>query len=223
MTTTTPTRPVDPATPPPPPPPPRRSLGTVTVGLVVVVVGTVALLATLGVDVPLVVLGPVVLVLLGIGVIVSALRGEPSGGAMGLAILVGVVLAVGSLVGSVLDVPLRGAVGERHHAPVTATEVEPSYRLLMGTQTLDLRGVDLPAGTTEVDVTTVLGEVVVQVPEGLEVSVDTDVGGGSATVFDVTHDGMSVDNDRDTDGYADARTRLRLHVGVGLGEVRVTH
>ena len=162
MSTSTPTRPVAsaPASPPPPTPtPPRRSLGTVTVGLVVVAIGTIDLLATLGVEVPLGVVGPIVLVVLGLGVVVSALRGESAGGALGLAIALGVVLTLGSLVGSVLDVPLRGAIGERHHRPTTAAEVEPAYRVLMGTLTLDLREVDLPAGTTEVDLTTVLGEV----------------------------------------------------------------
>lgn len=224
MSTTSPPRPTapEPAVPPPsPPPPPRSTTGPVVVGLALVLVGTVALLATLGVHVPLAVIGPAVLVLLGIGVIVSGVRGESSGGVIALAILLGVVLAIGSLVGSVLDVPLRGAIGERQHRPAAVGQLEPEYRMLMGTLEVDLTDVRLGPGTTELDLTTVLGEVVVRVPDDVEVSVDADVGGGTATVFDVTREGLSVDNDQATDGYATADQRLSLHVGVGLGEVRV--
>lgn len=168
MSTTTPVRPAtpEPATPPPPPPPPRRSLGAMTVGLVLVGVGTVALLATLGIDIPVAVVGPVLLVVLGIGVVVSGIRGESSGGVVGLAIVLGVLLALGSLVGMVLDVPLRGVVGERHHRPASVAELEPNYRVLMGELELDLRDLQLSPGTTTIEASAVLGEVIVRVPPG---------------------------------------------------------
>lgn len=224
MSTTTPVRPAtpEPATPPPPPPPPRRSLGAMTVGLVLVGVGTVALLATLGIDIPVAVVGPVLLVVLGIGVVVSGIRGEFSGGVVGLAIVLGVLLALGSLVGMVLDVPLRGVVGERHHRPASVAELEPNYRVLMGELELDLRDLQLSPGTTTIEASAVLGEVIVRVPPGTEVSVEADVGGGTATVFGEAREGLSVDHDHVTDGYDDADARVRLDLGVGLGEVRVT-
>lgn len=213
-----------PVTPPPfaPPPPPRRSLAAVTVGLVLIATGTVALLVTLGVDVPVAILAPGLLILLGLGVVVSAVRGESSGGLVGVAVFLGVLLALGAMLGALLDVPIRGGVGDRLHRPVATSELEDEYRLLAGTLVVDLRDVLLDSGTTEVEVSTVLGEVRVQLPDGMAVAVDSDVGAGSADVLGVIQDGLSVDNDRQTQDYETADRRLHLRVGVGLGEVTVT-
>jgi predicted membrane protein len=226
MTTTTDPRPTTAAaTPPPaftPPPPPNRSLAAATVGLALVAIGILALLGAIGVEIPLAVLGPSLLVLLGLGVIASAIRGESSGGLVALAVFLGIVLAIAALFGSVLDVPLRGAIGDRAVAPTTAAELEDEYRMLMGTLVVDLRDVELAPGTTELAVSTVLGEVEVRVPEGIPVDVDSSVAAGSATVLGVTHDGVAVDNDQRSDDWDGADQRLQLTVGAGLGEVRVT-
>lgn len=221
--TTTPLTP-RPVTPPPggPPPPPRSSVAATTLGVLLVAIGVIALLATTGVEVPVALVGAIVLILLGLGVVVSAVRGEPSGGIVGLAITVGVLLAVGSVVGTVLDVPLRGAVGERVYRPTTATEVEAEYRVLMGSLVLDLRDVALAPGTTEIEASTVLGQVDVRVPRGVPVSVDTEVGAGSAHVLGRQHDGVAVDNDVISPGFEGADQRIVLRLGAGLGEVRVT-
>lgn len=222
MTSTTETRPV--GTPPgaPPPPPPRRSMAAVTVGLVLVAVGVLALLATLGVDIPMTVVGPVALLVLGVGVIASAVRGEPAGGVMAVAIVLGVFLALGSMVGALLNVPLRGGIGDRTFQPEATAELEDEYHLLIGQLVLDLRETDLGAGTTEIDVSTAIGQVEVRLPDDVAVSVDSEVGGGSSVVLGRQEDGLAVDNDVESDGYANADQRLLLHVGVGLGEVRVT-
>lgn len=227
MTTTTDPRPTttSPTPPPPaftPPPPPNRSLAAATVGLALVAVGVLALLGTLGVEIPLAVLGPSLLVLLGLGVIASAIRGESSGGLVALAVFLGIVLAIAALFGSVLDVPLRGAIGDRAVSPTSAAELEDEYRMLMGTLVVDLRDVDFGPGTTELAVSTVLGEVEVRLPDNLPVDVDSSVVAGSATVLGTTHDGVVVDNDQRTDDWDGADQRLRLTVGTGLGEVRVT-
>lgn len=207
---------------PPPPVPPRRTVGAVVVGLTLVLVGAIALLATLGVNVPLAIVGPVVLMVLGLGVVVSAVRGESSGGAMGLAVFLAVVLALASFTGSVFDVPLRGSIGDVEQRPLVASELQGEYRVLMGSLEVDLRDLQLEPGTTELDLTTVLGEVTVHLPADVEVSVAARVGGGEATVFGITHEGLAVDNDQVTDGFEAAPHRLSLKVGVGLGDVVVT-
>lgn len=225
MTTATEPRPTTtPIAPPPPAPPPRpdRSLAAATVGLVLVAVGVLALLGTLGVEVPLAVLAPSLLVLLGLGVIASSMRGESAGGLVGLAVFLGVVLAIATLLGSVLDVPLRGAIGDREVRPAAAAELEDEYRMLMGTLVVDLRDVELAPGTTVIEASTVLGEVEVRVPEGVPVEVSSSVVAGSASVLGVTQDGVAVDNDQRSDDWEGADSRLRLTVGAGLGEVRVT-
>ena len=228
MTTTTdtsPTRSTAPAAPPPaftPPPRPDRSAAAITLGLVLVAAGVLALLGTLGVDVPVRVLGPSLLVVLGLGVVISALRGETSGGILGLAVFVGVVLLLLSLLAVVLDVPVRGGIGERVHRPTATADVQDEYRHLMGNLVVDLRDVDLGPGTTTVDVSTVLGQVDVRVPDDVAVAVTGAAGGGTVTVFGVTQDGLAVDVDETSEGWANADTRLQLEVGVGLGEVVVT-
>lgn len=226
MTTSTDPRPTTTSATPPPPhtPPPRpdRSLAAATVGLVLVAVGVLALLGALGMEVPLAVLGPALLILLGLGVVASAVRGESAGGLVALAVFLGIALAMATLLGSVLDVPLRGAVGEREVRPTTAAELDDEYRMLMGTLVVDLRDLELPPGTTELAASTVLGEVEVRVPDGVPVEVDSSVVAGSASVLGVSLDGVAVDNDQQTDDWDGADRRLRLTVGAGLGEVFVT-
>ena len=225
MTTTTTPRPDTAATPPPsftPPPRPDRSAAAITVGLVLVAAGVLALLGTFGVDVPLRVLAPSLLVVLGLGVVISAIRGETSGGILALAIVVGVFLTMGTVASAVLDVPFRGGVGERTHHPTATADLQDEYHHLLGDIVVDLRDVELGPGTTTVTVTTVLGQVDVQVPDDVAVTVHATAGGGTATVFGVSQEGMGIDVDQQSDDWANADQRLELEVGVGMGEVTVT-
>lgn len=213
------------ATPPPvfhPPSRSDRSLAAVAVGLVLIAVGTLALLGALGVDVRLAVLGPALLILLGLGVVASAARGEPAGGLVALAVVLGVVLATATLLGSVIDVPLRGAVGDREIHPTTTAELEDEYRMLMGTLVIDLADFELAPGTTELAASTVLGEVEVRVPDGVPIEVESSVLAGETNVLGASRDGAVIDNDQRTGDWEGADHRLRLTVDAGLGEVRVT-
>ena len=60
---------------------------------------------------------------------VARARGEPEGWLVGLAVGVGVVLAIGALATTVLDVPLEGGVGDRRHKPMTVAELDDEYRV----------------------------------------------------------------------------------------------
>lgn len=226
MSTEAPVRPqgseVAPAPPAPQPQPgPRPAAGGITIGIVLIVLGSIWLLEALGVAVPFGMIVPIVLISLGIGVAVSGARGEDSG-MVGLAVFLGVVLAIGSLLFAVLDVPIRGGVGERVHAPVTAAELEDAYGLFAGTVTLDLQDLVLPPGTAEVRAATVLGEVVVIVPEGMAVDVDASAAGGTIDLFGTTTEGLGLRDEFTTEGFDGATTRLQLELRAGLGEVRLT-
>ncbi len=203
-----------------PPPERRASAGAVILGVVLIGAGTLWLLAALGVDIPVAVVTPVVLISLGLAVVVSAVRGEDHA-AIGLAIFVGIWLAIGATVTTVVDVPLTGAVGEHDLAPVALTELEDDYRLFAGSQVLDLRDMVLTAGTTEVSLSTVLGEIDVVVPESMAVRVDASVAGGSIDLDGDAADGLGLDDVMESDNWADAPQRLDLELRVGLGEVRV--
>lgn len=191
------------------------------VGLVLVAAGALWLLAALGVEIPVAMVAPVVLITLGVAVVVAAVRGEDHA-AIGLAVFVGVWIAIAAIVTSVVDVPLTGAVGEHDLQPATAAELEADYRLFAGSQVLDLRGLELGEGTTEVSLSTVLGEVEVIVPQGMEVRIDAAVAGGSLDLFGEVVDGLGLDDVEESEGWADAARRLDLELRVGLGEVHVT-
>lgn len=130
--------------------------------------------------------------------------GEPVEAAVVVAIALGVVGAA-MLVGTVfgngrpLILPallLAGAlavtsavptwtIGERLTHPVSAAAVQDGYELGIGRQVIDLAGVtDVAAldGRT-VRVETGVGETVVVVPDGVDLTVDADVGAGEVDVF----------------------------------------
>ncbi len=155
--------------------------------------------------------------MLGLGVVASAIRGEASGGLLGLAVFVGAVLTIVALMGAVLDVPFRGGVGERVHRPAATADLRDDYRLLMGTLVVDLRDVELAPGTTTLEISTVLGEVEVRLPEDVAVAVDGSAGGGTVTVLGTTEDGLAIDVGHRAAGWTDADRRVQLDVGVGLG------
>lgn len=220
MATQTPVR-VEPRSQGLPPPPERRtSAGALILGLVLIGAGSLWLLAALGVDIPVAAVTPVVLISLGLAVLVSAVRGEDHA-AIGLAIFVGIWVAISATVTAVVDVPLTGAVGERDLAPATAGELEDDYRLFAGSQVLDLRNLELAEGTTEVSLSTVLGEIEVVVPDGMAVRVDGSVAGGSMDLYGDVSDGLGLDDVEESDGWADAARRIDLELRVGLGEVHV--
>jgi hypothetical protein len=190
-------------------------------GIVLIALGVLALLATFGVSLPLGVIVPSLVIVIGIGVMVSAIRGEPAGGVASIAVILAVVLAIGGLFGAMLDVPVRGSVGDQRHTVAGEVVPEAEYRLLAGTLVLDLRDLDMADGLTEVSVSTVLGEVRVLLPEDVAVSVSARVAAGDIRVLDEAHDGMGVSTQVTTPGFDTADQQLRLTVGVGLGSIRV--
>ncbi len=189
-------------------------------GLVLVGLGTWALLAALDVDVSGMVAAAVLLVLAGTGLVVSAVRGEARSGWTGVVAVGAVVLALLAVV--VSDVGwIGGSVGDARYTPTAVTDLEDDYALLAGSLVLDLRGLDVPVGTTHVRASALAGEVVVHVPDDVRVVIDTDVGAGQSTVLGTTRDGLGVDNDRVV-GTGGRGQRLVVDVSVAVGEIRVT-
>ena len=173
---------------PPPPPSPRqrrRDGGRLTLlglGLVALVFagGWISDRAGNPVEAP-------VLVAIALGVVGACLlAGSWIGNSRPLvlpAILLGAALAITSLT------PAWSA-GERRVAPTTSAAVEDSYEFGVGRQAIDLSGVtDVEAldGRT-VDIHTEVGETVVTVPEGVDVTVTADVDLGEVDVYGVRAD-----------------------------------
>jgi len=132
--------------------------------------------------------------------------------AMSLALAAGIVAAAG--------VDINGGVGERDYRPESAADIRDAYELGLGELTLDLRGVELPAGDTPVAVDLGVGELRVLVDEDVCVATRAKVGAGVVNVFDRLTEGVDVDVD-DRPKAVPGRSRLLLDADLGMGEVRV--
>jgi hypothetical protein len=118
-------------------------------------------------------------------------------------------------------VPLRGPVGERVERPATAAEIERGYELAVGKLVVDLRDADLMPGTTEVDASVGVGELIVYVPGDVSVRVESHVGIGGNEVFGRDEDGWDVELTSDASSGAGVPL-LVLDANVGIGDLEVT-
>lgn len=225
------------ATQPPKPPRPRRQgPGATTVGVSValslfVIAG--ALIAqrggwfdrsTAGTAAALVVL------IFGVAIIVSGLRGR-RGGVLGLlaifAALVALPLAVNSRDG------INPWIVDNNGVHVTTTQgtttitdrttAANGFRMGFGDATVDLTGVPLQAGdrlTVPIDVSA--GNLVVRVPSGAQVAAQADIGAGQVT-WQVGGDNTSTSGvgRRDSFGVPADQATLLLQIHVGAGNVTV--
>ena len=206
-----------PAPPPPPPEPVTPWAGRLVLGVVLVLFGVGWLLESLAVDVPWDVVFPAVLIGIGVMLVVSARSGA---GQVGL-IVAGIVLTVLLVLGTAIDVPFGGGVGDRSVHP-TGVRVEREYERGIGTLTLDLTDLDLDAIEVPFDLRARvgIGELVVIVPEGAAVRVEAHAGLGSVRVDGMEEAGIDAELSVPAPGAA---PRVRLEASVGIGEVRIEH
>jgi hypothetical protein len=196
----------------PPDPPRRRPVG---LALVLITVGVVWLLALAGVNLPWEVLVPGALVVVGVLVLLSPRWGGGSG-LIGL----GIALAILALVVAVPS-PAALSAGERTIAVTDVADLEDRYGLGAGTMTLDLRSLELPPGTTEVQAGVNLGELVVLVPPDASITGEGRAFLGEVESFERTSSGVAPRAELTEPGDdLDRVLDLRLRVGLGQIEVR---
>lgn len=157
----------------------------------------------------------VLAILAGVALVVAGL----SGGARWL-IAPALVLVLPLAIVAAADVRVDGGIGERQYRPATMAELRPDYELGMGELIVDMRDVDLPAGTTTMRVQVGIGHTVVRVPEDACVSSDVQIGAGHAQVLDRTNDGLDVDFTQVASPAGDS-PRLELEGQVGIGALEV--
>jgi hypothetical protein len=134
--------------------------------------------------------------------------------ALALALPAGFVSAAG--------IDLDGGYGEKSYRPGTVADIREHYELGAGELTVDLRGVDLPAGDREIELDVGMGHAQLLVDEGVCVATRADVGMGAVDVFDEEDGGIDIDIDE----LPRAKTgvpRIVLDADVGLGLVEVSH
>jgi phage shock protein PspC (stress-responsive transcriptional regulator) len=140
----------------------------------------------------------------------------------GVSIAVGVVivltLAAAAAVATAFHVDVGDGIGTRSYVPAAAADVHRRYELGIGRLDLDLSGVQLPRGETDVDARVGIGELKVIVPPAVAVRVKGDAQVGAVDVFDRHSDGHNAG----VDVAGNGRRVLVLHVRAGLGQVTVT-
>jgi hypothetical protein len=206
----------------PPPPPVRRSflesipLGRLVLGGILLGGGTLWLLSSLDViDISLAAVLPVALILVGLALVIGSRTGRHSG-----LIVAGVILTVMLAFASTFDIKLEGGVGQRDFAPMTIAALEPEYRLAMGELTLDLSGLELPAGTTRVEASVGMGQLVIRVPESATVRAHATAGAGQVVLFGEESNGVDAELSVSRGGPGTLPI-LVLELSVGLGQVDV--
>jgi hypothetical protein len=143
-------------------------------------------------------------------------------GLIPIGILLALALGLATTVDS-LDVPFRGEVGDRQWRPTNISAVRQTYRLRMGTMTVDLTGVPFAGTDRSLTATVGVGELVVLVPDAVGVDVDARMGLGAVALFGREDGGgLKVERARSVPAVVpDAgHLQLRLHTGIGRIEVR---
>jgi Cell wall-active antibiotics response 4TMS YvqF len=209
---TEPTQPIPPATGERGP-----AVGTVLLGALLVLVGTAWLLDASGVTVPWRAVLPGVLIAVGLATAAGAFQGRQHG-LMAVGVALVLVLSVAVATDWDLDVPLAGGVGQRREAPSTPADLE-RYRLGVGNLRLDLRRLQLPPGTTRVEARVGVGELIVELPDGVSVEVVAASGLGEVRVLGDRDGGFGTRIDAGFEVGGDRR--LEVDARVGLGQVRV--
>jgi hypothetical protein len=187
-------------------------------GALVLLFGVGWLLQALGiVSFPWDVLLPVALVVTGAAVVWHARAGRRSGGLVAL----GIVLTVLLLVGTLIDVPLQGGVGDRKYRPGSFAALRPEYELAVGDLSLGLR--DLPSSvraSRTVHVRLGMGRMTVHVASDAVVQVLAHAEVGRVEVFDRAESGFDVDV-RSLPSIPAGGPVLTLDLSIGVGEIRV--
>ena len=204
------------------PAPPRRDAGTtaaLVVGLLLVAVGAVWLLNAIDMRTPPwdVVLA-LALIVVG-GALLWEARRARHGGLIALGAVLALLLAGASAVHPSFD--FDSGFGERSERPRAAAELEREYDHAFGSLTVDLRRLELPVGTTEIEVSVAFGEAVVWLPSDVPARVESSATFGSSEILGVDRGGVDVDPRHQDAGYAGAATRLLVDINVVFGSAKV--
>ncbi len=158
----------------------------------------------------------IALCILGIGFVLGAFVGGSR------ALIIPAVLVAAALVASaVIDIPLKGPVGDRAWMPLTLSQVDDRYELSAGEGRLDLTELAFADDDhLEIAASIGVGHLVVEVPAGVAVHVSAHVSAGETVLFGASQSGvgLSVERSYGGGGYTGA---IALDLEVGLGEIEV--
>jgi hypothetical protein len=189
----------------------------VLVGALLVLIGIGWLLDAAGVEVPWRAVLPAALIAVGLACVAGAFRGRQHA-LMVVGVVLAVVLSLAAAADWDLEIPLGGGVGDRTERPTTPADLT-GYELGVGNLVVDLRQLQVPPGTTRVQARVGVGELAVEVPQGVSVAVVARSGLGQVQALGQEEGGLA--SRIDTVSEAGGDRRLELDLRVGLGQVRV--
>jgi predicted membrane protein len=140
-------------------------------------------------------------------------------GGYALLVLVGILVVLAGLPSLVVDGDvLEGGIGDADESPESSFELGP-FRQGIGRLTVDLTdpGLELDGRTVEASVG--IGELVVLVPLGTDVSLDAHVGAGNADAFGENESGFDVQ--LTTISGTSGTQEIDLELEVGMGNISV--
>jgi Cell wall-active antibiotics response 4TMS YvqF len=211
------TEPIPPAGPAAPVDHRGPATATVLLGALLVLIGIGWLLDSAGIEVPWRAVLPAALIAVGLACVAGAFRGRQHA-LMVVGVTLVVVLSVAVAADWDLDVPWTAGVGDRTERPATPAELR-EYELGVGNLVVDRSGLQVPAGTTAVEARLGVGELVVELPDGVSVEVVASSGLGEVQVLGQQEGGFASRVDAASELGGDRR--LRVDARVGLGQVRV--
>jgi len=188
-------------------------------GAVLILIGLLWLLERIGaIDISVTAVLALATMLVGIALMVLAGRGSHGG-----LIVFGTILAVVTLITAASPFEgFQGGVGDRVVELSSVDDIAADYNLAIGTLTIDLRDIDDLEAATALTASVGLGELVVRVPPGTELSVEATVGAGEIEILERVTDGVGLDEPQQTDGFSPDEPGLVLELQSFAGRVEVT-
>ncbi|MDF2750295.1 MAG: hypothetical protein K0T00_1471 [Gaiellaceae bacterium] len=133
----------------------------------------------------------------------------------------GAVLLAAFVTAASSPVNLSAGVGDRGERPLRASQLQRSYEFGVGHFTVDLTDVELPPGTTKIDVSLGVGDLLVRVPADVALEIRAHADGGQVTVLGRTDEGTRPDESAVVRGATSAAPTLELDAEVGFGHLAV--
>ena len=198
-------------------PRPKSHVTAIALSVLLVLAGGAWLLDLAGwVSVDIGVVFALALAVVGIALVASAWFGRARG-----LIALGILLALVVGAFGVIDVPLRGGIGDKTYRPNTIAAVDSKYEMAIGRMTLDLRRIDFSFRQRTVGAALGIGKLEVIVPEGVRVVVDGHAGAGSVRVFGDDTDDCCPNDVRAVRRGDPGGGTLLLEAEVGAGAVEI--
>ncbi len=128
-----------------------------------------------------------------------------------------VIVGIGAVLSYVAfaGVPFSGGLGQSVYRPMSFAQVHHTYRMAVGSMTIDLRDVSFSTQAMTITSTVGIGVLNVEVPPGVRVDL-TAVSGNSNVNYPLGQRDFYI-----TTGGSKAQGELRLNVKVGIGSVNL--